>query len=260
MSGTAITFVIFGVICLCVGAIYIAQARERARIEKIRKINVLTERHRHMQQLLYDLPPQYLSNELRIMIVERSIEALTELASLKNNDRITNQIEQDREFLTQLREQNPTFKPIQIKDEAVAKETRKLLEVLFRFVQTQHKRKLLDASSAKKYLGHISFYSCLSKADLFASRAEAANKAGKPRVAIHNFHSAIDTFKELSKHPQTAKYVNQYRARIKALEAVADEHNQKVKLDAQKKLDGSQEWDNYLENDDPWKKKNTYDD
>lgn len=260
MSGTTTTIVIFGVICLCVGAIYIAQARENARLDKLRKINYLNERYKQMQCLLYDLPPQYLNNELRIMITERSIETLTELNGLKNDARLTAQIQQDQDFLKQLREQNPEFKPVKVKDEVAAKEVRKLLEILFRFVQSQHKRKMLDAASTKTYLGHISFYSAQSSADLFARIAEEANKAGKPRVAIHNFHSAIAAFKDLSNIPQAVQAINHYRAQIKTLESVADEHNQKVKNAAQDKLEDSQEWDKYLDDDGGWKKKNNYDD
>ncbi|MFT6904122.1 MAG: hypothetical protein ACJAS1_000767, partial [Oleiphilaceae bacterium] len=72
MSTTTITIIIFTVIFLSIGAMYLSQARERARIEKIRRTNICNERYQRMQLLLHDLPPQYLNNELRIMIAERS--------------------------------------------------------------------------------------------------------------------------------------------------------------------------------------------
>jgi len=260
MSVTTITIAIFAVICISIVVIYIGQARERARIEKVRKISALSERHRRMQCLLHDLPPQYLTNELRGMIADRSIETLNELAALKNDQRIKDHLEQDREFLKNLRESKLSFKPVKIRDENAAKEVRKLLQVLYKFVQSQNKRKLLDSASTKKYLDQIVFAASQSKADMFAVRAEQGLKAGKPRVAIHNYHNAIAAFKELAQHPQAAQAINQYRQRIKELEQTADQRNQAVKEKSQQKLEGSSEWDNFLKDDDQWKKKNTYDD
>ncbi len=260
MSGTTITFAIFGAICILVSLVYLGQARERARIEKIRKTNTLNERHNRMQLLLHELPPQYLNNELRMMVTERSIETIKELSSLKNDERLKQQMTQEQDFLKQLREKAPKFKPVIVQNETKAKDVRVLLESLSRFIQNQNKRKRLDANSTKKYLDHINFSICQSKADLFTARAEAANKAGKPRVAIHNYHNAIEAFKTLNKSPQAIKATTLFRAKIKTLEQTADQQNKKTQDKQQGKSGEGQEWDNFLKDDDDWQKKNTYDD
>lgn len=194
------------------------------------------------------------------MVLERSIEALNELLKLKEDKRTHAALAQDQDMLKNVREKNPKFKPMQIRNEAAAVQVRKLLEILSKFIQTQLKRKLIDAVSAKKYMAQIAFSAAQSKADQFVVRAEAA-KATKPRVAIHNYHNAIQAFKDAGNHPQAVQAVNQYRANIKALEEVADEHNRKLKEESQKKLESSDEWNNFLsEDDDEWKKKNAYDD
>ena len=254
MSGTTVTILIVAIICICFGSVFIAQIRENARIEKIRKINGLTERRRHMQELLYELPPQYLSNDLRIMIAEQSIAALEMLIKLKQDDSLHQCIEQDRTFLKQIREQNPKFKAVPIKDEVVAKEVRRLLEILFRFVDGLRKRKILDPSIANKYLNHIRFSVCQCRADLFVRRAEEAQRIGKPRVAIHNYHNAIDALKELPNHPLANEATARYKERAKALEQVAEEYKVNAKIAAQKQVDASKVWDNYLD-DESWKKK-----
>ncbi len=260
MSVTHITIAIFAIICVCIVVIYIGQARERARVEKVRKISALTERHRRMQCLLHELPPQYLTNELRAMIAERSIETLQELAGLKNDARTMENLEQDREFLKNIQENNPSFKPVKIRDENAGKEVRKLLQVLYTFIQTQNKRKLLDAASTKKYLSQIVFAASQSKADMFAARAEQAIKIEKPRVAIHNYHNAIAAFKDMANHPQAAQAITQYRRKIKELEQHADGQKQATRAASQSKLEASDEWSDFLKDDDDWKKKNTYDD
>lgn len=260
MSTTTITIAIIAVICLSIGAIYISQARERARVEKIRKTNVLTERHNRMQQLLHDLPPQYLNNELRIMIAERSADTVKELLLLNKTDRLQGYLTADHDYLKNLRENNPKFPAVPVKTEAKAKEVRGYLEVLQRFVQSQHKAKRLSGGSAKKYLDHITLSICQSRADLFVGKAEAANGNGKPRVAIHNYHNAIDAFKEFAKHPQAAKAIALYKAKIKALEELADQNNQKFRdQEEARNQEANKEWDSFLDKDDNWQKKNSYD-
>src|SRR5690554_2321236 len=101
MSTTVITIIIFSVIILSVTAIYISQSRERARLEKIRRTNICNDRYQRMQQLLHDLPPQYLNNELRVMIAERSIETLNELLKLNKNPRHEGYLQSDLDYLKQ---------------------------------------------------------------------------------------------------------------------------------------------------------------
>ena len=258
MSATTITIVIFALICLSISAIYISQARERARVEKARRSTICMDRYQRMQQLLHDLPPQYLNNELRIMILERSIETLHELIQLNHNAKHESYLKGDLEHLKQIREQNPKFNPIPVKSEAKAKEARNNLEIMHRFIESQHKNKRLSAAVAKKYLDFIKLSICQSRADLFCNRAEAAK--GKPRLAIHNYHCAIDAYKVLSEHPQALKAIQQLRIKIKALEAEAEQQSQSTKTTTDPVQQHSTEWDSFLKEDDSWQKKNTYDD
>jgi len=247
-----------------------SQARERARIEKIRKTNQLTERHRRMQQLLYDLPPQYLNNELRIMIAERAVETVGELIKIQGDARLERYLESDMQFLNELREKNPKFQAVPVTTEAKAKEVRGILEVLHNFIEIQHKNKRLDTNSAKKYSTQIKLAVCQSKADLFAGRAQQASKT-KPRVAIHNYHSAIDAYKEFAGNPQAQKHISIYRQKIKALEAMANKDNEKFKEQTKDNKDASaapkdedapqnKEWDKFMDKGDDWQIKNQYDD
>tara|TARA_R110001592_G_scaffold585_2_gene3090 strand:- start:2386 stop:3165 length:780 start_codon:yes stop_codon:yes gene_type:complete len=259
MQTTTITIIIFAVIFLGIGVISISQAREKARLERIRRATICSDRYQRMQQLLNDLPPQYLSNELRIMIAERSLETLNELISLNNEQKYKELLEADLNYIKQLRENNPKFPNLAINTEAQAKQARDNLEALYRFIESQHKNKRLSGEIAKKYLEFIRFSICQSKADLFCNRAEAAK--GKPRVAIHNYHSAIEAFKPLINHPQAAQSIQQYKASIKALEAEADQQNKALKeQNSTINEEKNDEWDSFMEKEDTWQKKNNYDD
>lgn len=258
MSTTVITIIIFSVIILSVTAIYISQSRERARLEKIRRTNICNDRYQRMQQLLHDLPPQYLNNELRVMIAERSIETLNELLKLNKNPRHEGYLQSDLDYLKQLKENKPKFPAVPVTSEAKAKEVKHNLEVLQRFIESQHKNKKIPAADAKKYLDHITLAICQSKADLFNARAQAAK--GKPRVAIHNYHSAINTFKPLEKTPQAAKIIQQYKLKIKQLETEIEQETQASRPNSTADTDAEKkEWDSFLDKKDDWQKKNNYD-
>jgi hypothetical protein len=258
MSSTTITIIIFAVICLSIMAIYISQARERARVEKARRTTLCVDRYQRMQQLLHDLPPQYLNNELRIMILERSIETLHELIQLNHDAKHEAYLQTDLDHLKQIREQNPKYQAIPVNSEAKAKEVRDNLEILHRFIESQHRNKRLTTAVAKKYLDFIKLSICQSKADLFVSRAQAAKE--KPRLAIHNYHCAIDCYKPLGEQPQALKAIQQLRMKIKALETEAEQQNQQAKPQVDPVEQHKTEWDTFLQEDDTWKKKKDYDD
>ena len=46
---------------------------------------------------------------------------------------------------------------------------------------------------------------------------------------------------------------------VKTLESQADQHNQEVKAKSQEQMEGSDQWNKFLDDDDTWKKKNAYD-
>lgn len=261
MSATAITIIIILIILGSITVLFISQAREKARIEKVRKANSLQDRYRRVQRLINEIPPQYLNNELRIMILERSIETLTELATLKSDPSIQSNIQNDKQALNTIKEAKEAPKPVPIKDEASAKEISKLLELLYRFIERQRAMKKLDQTTSKKYLVYISYLISKVKADLAVSKAKEAQKNGKLRVAIHNFHNAVSEMMRIKENPMAVKAINSYKVKIKQLEEIADKEGKDETLDAEAEKEvKNKEWDDFLDKDDDWQKKNAYDD
>lgn len=261
MSAIAITTIIILIILGSITVLFVSQAREKARIEKVRKANALQDRYRRVQRLINEIPPQYLNNELRVMILERSIETLTELSTLKPDASIQSKIQNDQQALNTVKESKEPPKPVPIKDEATAKEISKLLELLYRFIERQKAMKKLDKETSKKYLVYISYLISKVKADLAVVKAKEAQKNGKLRVAIHNFHNAVSEMMRIKENPLAVKAINSYKAKIKQLEELADNEGKDEAQDAEADKEvRNKEWDNYLDNDDDWQKKNAYDD
>lgn len=259
MSVVTITIIIVAIIGVCVTGIYFAQARERSRIEQIQKIKSFSDRYERLQRLLHELPPQYLPEELRILITQQSINSLERLIALKKSRNYESYLEGDKEYLTKLQNKTLKLSPVPVKSPEQAQEIRSLLEILFKFVQQQAKQKLLDPGRAKQYALQIKFSAVTSKTDSLVGKAETAAKAGKPRVAIHAYHTAIEALKAMAEYPPAAEVILSFKQQIKALEQDADKHNQEVKAKAQAQTEEGDKWNEFLGDDDEWKKKNSYD-
>ncbi len=195
------------------------------------------------------------------MILERGIETLKELAPFKLDTSIPSKLAADHQTLKELQESNEKPKPVAIKDEAAAKEVRKLLELLYRFIERQQATKKLDKTTSKKYLTYINYLISKSKADFYVDRAKQSHANGKIRVAIHNYHNAVSEMMRIKENPLAVKAINNYRAQIKQLEVAANEGSDTPKTEKPEEQETlNKEWDSFLDKEDKWKKKNAYDD
>jgi len=259
MSVTTITILIILIILGSIAFLAISQARERAKITRARKWNSLQDSFRHMQRLLSDLPPQYLNNELRIILLQRALEILGEQKQLNNNPEIDKKAMNIQETIKLIHDNKFKLSPRSLTTEAQGKEARQLMETLVKFIETQVKKKRIAPATAQKHIQHTIFLICQSKSDYFYSKAVSAEKSEKPRIAIHNYHNAISEFKRMKDNPLAIKAINLYKSKIRALEKIADANNLALKKDPVTP-ENNAEWDKFLEHDDQWKKKNAYDD
>lgn len=263
MSATTITIIIILIILGSIATLFISQAREKARIEKIRKINALQDKYRRMQRFLTEIPPQYLNKELRILILENCIDSLNKLKVYKSDPALEAKFLLNTTALQEVKSTKETPKPVIIKDDATAKEVSKLLELLFRFIERQRAIKKIDPATSKKYLIYINYLISKSKSDLFIVSAKESHKSGKLHAAIHNYHNAIAEMTRIKDNPLAIKAIKNYRVKIKELETLASQEGAENKQTEPSTEAGAlnKQWDSFeKEKEDPWKKKNAYDD
>ncbi len=257
MSATLITAAIIIALLGSIAVAAFVRLREHMRYEKQRRFNNLQNRHRRMHMLLTELPPQYLNKELRIMILERALETLGEIKALQLDPKISEKITADTHLLQKVRASTDKPQVVNITDPVKAREARKLLEILHRFIATQKKAGKIDSATAHKYLEYVTYLACRSKADYFVARAEESKKAGKLRVAIHNYLNAVQEMSPVKNNPLCVKSIASYRHKIQELEIMAS-GDQGPKPPDPEKL--NKEWSAFGDTDDKWKKKNAYDD
>lgn len=262
MNTTAIiTISIILVILAAIAVMYIVQAKERAKIVRTRKINTLQDRQRRMQRLFSEIPPQYLNKELRSLILDKSLETLNKLKPFNVDPGIDQKITECQNLIEDVKQDRYKSVPINVITNEQSKEIAKLLEILYRFIDSERKKKKLDPKSAKKYQSYISYLISKCRADYFTEKAKSSIKDGKLRVAIHNYHNAVQEFTRIKDNPMAIKAINLYRTKIRELDQEASQQTSEgITKQPEKKAPSNKEWDEFMDEDDTWKKKNAYDD
>ena len=105
-----------------------------------------------------------------------------------------------------------------------------------------------------------------SVADVYVTKAHAAESTGKYRVAIEQYHNAIDAMDKAQNSPLAQDCILQYRKKIKQLDKLASEQlAAKTAVEkpvvTQDENDNKlvEQWDRLMTEEDQWKKKKDYD-
>ncbi|PAV26742.1 hypothetical protein CF392_04030 [Tamilnaduibacter salinus] len=248
--------IFFGVIVvLSIIAIMVSQAREKARLERARRATALEDRFKLSQRLLSDIPSQYLSRDLRRMLLLHAEETCQSLEALKTDlptGEWRQRIRKQREDL-EAGGEGPAASRIDSKKKT--SDIKIDLEHLYRIIETMQKQGRIDASLAKRNLKVIIYLLHRVQADYHVHQAQEATQNQRYRHAIHAYHMACSALDAVKDHPSAVKALKSFRGRITELEQAAEQQSgDKAGQDRLEK-----EWDSFL-SEDEWKKKADYDD
>lgn len=261
MSSITIAALLGGGLIAIIVLIYFSQYRRRTQEARQREINQLTDRHRQFRLLATAVPPQYISPEVKALLGQRAIEMLGRLAALDRADLVQDQIEEWKTYIENARKPIADGAKSQVNEAAVT-EIRRLLKVLYRFIESQIRKGKLDKAAGQVNLEQTQFHIGKVLADAHVAKARQAIKAERYRVAIHHYHDAVTAFAALPNNALAQKSVQMYRAQIKELEkqatAALQAKNQTVVASTDTRL--SAKLDEMVGKEDTWKKKQAYDD
>jgi len=255
MDTITIVLLLAAIVGISLIIIFVSQMREKARIDRARRMTALEDSFNTANRLLSELPGQYLTDELKLLLLKRMEDACNGLATLKSDQPVSKWLESVRQTRQQIRDKNDNRPAVRIDSPDKANYTKKLLQSLFNMIEAMHKSGRIDKASAKKNLKHVLFLVHKTHADLHVFQARDHLKKNEIRKAIHAYHLASTEMGKSSDNPLAMKAVKSFRTRIKELEAQIAAGN--VEDNGSSKLD--KEWDNFLQDDDSWKKKADYD-
>jgi hypothetical protein len=257
METSTLVLLLAAVVAIAITVVTISHLREKARIQRIQRIATLEESYKFANRLLTELPGQYLTSELKLVLIKQMEHSCNSLATLNT----TLPVDKRRDALIQLKQQvregaDKTV-PVRIDSPQKATAVKDLLQSLFALLEKMHKAGRLDSAAAQKHLKYVLFLVHKTHADLHVFQARDYVRQNEIRKAMHAYHLASTEMGKSADNPVAMKAVKSFRTRIKELEAMTGTETDSANLDAHRKQD--KEWDTLLD-DESWKKKTNYDD
>ncbi|KAA0696409.1 hypothetical protein DT594_03400 [Halopseudomonas laoshanensis] len=256
MSPLLIGILVAGGVLILLSIGYINHSLERAKLERARLTAELNARLKVCQNTSSQLPGQFMSPELKKLLLSYEAHLLTKLLRVdRKNQRAQQQLDATRNLLAQT-DIPVDNAPLKIDNPVTAKEVRSQLENVRQLLTQAHLEGLLDKATLAQWSNQIRQQLIAIALDMFNVVAEQAMRDKKPRVAKLQYERAVTYLNNLNS-PAHAQELERYKqlmkmaeiATVRAEQANPDENNE---LSA-----GLQELE---QSDDSWKKKAVYDD
>jgi len=257
MDTTMIVLLLAAIVTVSIIIIVASQMRERARIERARKVTALEDSYNRANRLLSEIPGQYLTSDLKLLLIKRMEETCRDLQALKADQPVGEWLNAAKQLRKNVMDDEDRRPPIKIDSPEKSNYVQELLQNLFKMIESMHKAGKIDSATAKKNLKFVLFLVHKTHADLHVFQARDYVKQNQIRKAIHAYHLASTEMGKSRDNPLAMKAVKSFRTRIKELEAMKGDEGQGTAAESQSRLD--REWDTFL-HDDEWRKKADYDD
>ncbi|RBW49853.1 hypothetical protein [Marinobacter sp. F3R11] len=257
MNTINIVLALAAIVVISIIVIVVSQMREKARIERVRKITALEDSYKRCNRLLSELPGQYLTPDLKLLMLKRIEDVCNELAGLKSELPVEEWRKSALQQKTRIQENRDDVKVTKIDSPEKSNYVKELLQNLFKMIEAMHKSGRVDGATAKKNLKHVLFLVHKTHADLHVFQAREHIRQRQIRKAIHSYHLASTEMGKSRDNPLAMKAVKSFRTRIKELEAQSAGGDSGKSIESQSCMD--KQWDNFL-HEDEWKKKSDYDD
>lgn len=245
---------VFLLAILMVVMVYSRQQNEKKKIEQLRRIRMLADRGRQMQLLLDEIPPQYVSADLRIFITEQWIELLHEQQELGCKEpRLKQELEAAHTKQEEIRSSNQV-KVQPVTDIETANVVRRNLKQLNKVIIGLYQDRKIAQRIAQGYLNEVKLGFTQTLVEVFKSSARRAEMAGDLRIAVVHYKRIMSELNRNNPngiHNQTLLECRQTIADLEEKIAIeSDSHESRLASGV----------DNLIEEADSWKKKQVYDD
>jgi hypothetical protein len=252
-----IVLLLAAIVTVSIIVIAFSQMRERIRIERARKITAMEDRYKWASRLWSELPGQYLTNDLKLLLIRNMEDSCKALVALGSGSSVASWQASARELRQKVESNDDDQRPpVKIDSAEKSDYVQELLQNLFRMIESMHKAGQIDGPTARKNLRVVLFLVHKTRADLHVFQARDHVRQNQIRQAIHAYHLASTEIGKSRDNPMAVKAVKSFRTRIKELEAMEKDRSTDNPDAGPSKLD--REWDNFL-GDDDWRKKADYD-
>ena len=171
MDTTTIVLLLAAIVTVSLVIIVFSQMREKARIERVRKMTAQEDAYNKAYRLLTDIPGQYLTPDLKLLLLKRMEDACQELTALKSDQPVKQWLENIAQTKKQILEKNDQRPPVKVDSPEKSTYIKELLQALFKLIEAMHKAGRIDSATAKKNLKYVLFLVHKTHADLHVFQA-----------------------------------------------------------------------------------------
>lgn len=253
-----IVFVLIAIFVAALGLmllVFAKQQNEKKKLEIQKRIRQLADRGKQLQILLDELPPHYLSQEFRTFIVSQWMDLLHEQQQLGASE---SRLRPDVEAAQKKRDEvhaSHGAQPEPVTDVKIANGVRRNLKQLNKVIVGLYQEKKISHRIAQGYLNQIKQAFNQTMIEVLQHSARQAEAEGNHRIALVHYKRIMSELNRSNPggiHNQT---LLECRETIKKLEElIAQEEAQKANNEL------ASGFDEMMEEQDSWKKKQIYDD
>lgn len=257
MDTTTIVLLLIGIVVISVVIVVLSQMRERAKIERVRRVTALEDAYNRARRLYDELPAQYMNRDIKLLLLDRMEDACHQLSQEKSKLPVRNWLSDITTHKQNVVEGTDEHPDIRVDTPDKANYVKELLQSLYKLVEFLHKAGKINANSARNHLRYVLFLIHKTHADLHVFQARDHIRQSQLRKAIHAYHLAASEMAKSSENTLAQKAVQSFKQRIRELESELASGENTRSAEQQNKLD--KDWDTFL-HDQTWKKKADYDD
>ncbi|WP_105644741.1 hypothetical protein [Pseudomonas sp. MYb185] len=256
MSTMLIAALVVGGLAIVIGIGFLSQAVERSRLERARALAELQARWSHCASISSELPGQFMSAELKLLLLQVEAGLLERLVRQDGkNARHAGLLAEVRQQLGQ-GEPRITNAPLVIDNEVAAQTARQQLGDLIRLLEQVRREGGLDNAAFQRWNQELGLHLLQTTLSMHQALANEAMRSGKPRVAKLQYERAL-SYLGKQQHPAAAGQMVVFRQLMEQAEQAALQMEQSAGNTGTVLSEGVQALE---EDDQAWKKKALYDD
>jgi hypothetical protein len=176
-------------------ALHLYQRHQNARLAQMRRAAQLTHAYRLTQRFLHRIPPQYLTRECRLLLLDRSIAFLVKLKKeTHENQLISSKMFRNQAVLDELNTNFVSPPPVTLKTALEAREAQGNLTDLSRFIEIQARSAAIPRSIADDVIPQVNWLAVKCITDFNRDQGNLASVKKDYRLAVYHYTNAINEF------------------------------------------------------------------
>lgn len=225
MSPTQIGILILGGILVLAVTAYIVQTIETQRREKRMRLLALRDQIRRADHLLSNLPPFYISPDIRSILIKYMDLRWHQMIELERNPSYQQELEKLAQRASEPFDPGnyPAGSLTHSPDRNTARSTRALLRELAQFLTDLQKQNLFGKNALQAMLRHIKQSYTRLTIELEIMDAQQTEEVAGPQVALHTYRSALTRLQNFNDAYQIDVQIFALSRKMEECQKIADE-------------------------------------